>query len=87
MKLQSIFTNSAGILFSRIFGFIRDLLMASILGANVFTDIFFVAFKLPNLFRRVFAEGAFLQSFLPAFISSRHPSVFAVSILIRFFIF
>jgi len=87
MRLRSIFTNSAGILLSRIFGFIRDLLMASILGANIFTDIFFVAFKLPNLFRRIFAEGAFVQSFLPTFISSRHPSVFAVSILIRFFIF
>jgi putative peptidoglycan lipid II flippase len=87
MRLQSIFTNSLGILFSRIFGFIRDLLMASVLGANIFTDIFFVAFKLPNLFRRIFAEGAFVQSFLPTFISSRHPSVFAVSILIRFFLF
>ena len=87
MKIKSFFTNSIGILFSRIFGFIRDLLMASTLGANVFTDIFFVAFKLPNLFRRVFAEGAFIQSFLPTFISSRHPSVFAVSTLIRFFLF
>jgi len=87
MKLRSIFTNTTGILLSRIFGFIRDLLMASILGANVFTDIFFVAFKLPNLFRRIFAEGAFLQSFLPTFISSHHRSVFAISILIRFFIF
>jgi putative peptidoglycan lipid II flippase len=87
MRLRSIFTTSAGILTSRIFGFVRDLLMASILGANIFSDIFFVAFKLPNLFRRIFAEGAFVQSFMPTFIASRHRSVFAVAILIRFFLF
>ncbi|BDY11866.1 murein biosynthesis integral membrane protein MurJ [Hydrogenimonas cancrithermarum] len=87
MRFRSIFTTSAGILTSRIFGFIRDLLMASILGANIFSDIFFVAFKLPNLFRRIFAEGAFVQSFMPTFILSRHRSVFAVAILIRFFLF
>ncbi len=87
MRLRSVFTTSAGILTSRIFGFVRDLLMASILGANIFSDIFFVAFKLPNLFRRIFAEGAFVQSFMPTFIASRHRSVFAVAILIRFFLF
>ena len=62
MLLKSIFTNSTGILTSRILGFIRDLLTASILGANIYSDIFFVAFKLPNLFRRIFAEGAFTQA-------------------------
>jgi putative peptidoglycan lipid II flippase len=87
MRFRSIFTTGAGILTSRIFGFVRDLLMASVLGANVFSDIFFVAFKLPNLFRRIFAEGAFVQSFLPTFIVSRHKGVFAVAILIRFFLF
>ncbi|WP_456451880.1 murein biosynthesis integral membrane protein MurJ [Hydrogenimonas sp.] len=87
MRFRSIFTTSAGIMTSRIFGFVRDLLMASILGANIFSDIFFVAFKLPNLFRRIFAEGAFVQSFLPTFIVSQHRSVFAVAILIRFFLF
>ncbi|WP_456381521.1 murein biosynthesis integral membrane protein MurJ [Hydrogenimonas sp.] len=87
MRLRSLFTTSAGILTSRIFGFVRDLLMASILGANIYSDIFFVAFKLPNLFRRIFAEGAFVQSFLPTFIVSKHRSVFAVAILVRFFLF
>ena len=87
MRFRSIFSTGAGILTSRIFGFLRDLLMASVLGANIFSDIFFVAFKLPNLFRRIFAEGAFVQSFIPTFIASRHRSVFAVSILIRFFLF
>ncbi|WP_281950793.1 murein biosynthesis integral membrane protein MurJ [Nitrosophilus kaiyonis] len=82
---KKIFTNSFGILFSRILGFIRDLLTASILGANIYSDIFFVAFKFPNLFRRIFAEGAFTQSFLPSFISSKHKNLFAFSIFIRFF--
>ena len=40
-----------------------------ILGANIYSDIFFVAFKFPNLFRRIFAEGAFTQSFIPSFIN------------------
>ncbi|WP_457598978.1 murein biosynthesis integral membrane protein MurJ [Hydrogenimonas sp.] len=87
MRFRSVFTNSAGILVSRVFGFVRDLLTASILGANIYSDIFFVAFKLPNLFRRIFAEGAFVQSFLPTFISSKNRSVFAVTVLIRFFLF
>ncbi len=84
---KSIFTNSFGILFSRVLGFLRDMLQASILGANIYTDIFIVAFKLPNLFRRIFAEGAFTQSFLPSFSHSRQKSVFAVSIFLRFLIF
>ncbi len=81
---KAIFTNSFGILFSRILGFIRDLLTASILGANVYSDIFFIAFKLPNLFRRIFAEGAFSQTFIPSFTRSRHKGVFAVYIFTLF---
>ncbi len=84
---RSIFTNSFGILFSRILGFIRDMLQASILGANVYSDIFIVAFKLPNLFRRIFAEGAFSQSFLPSFSHSKQKSVFAVTIFLKIFFF
>ncbi|MEA2111137.1 MAG: murein biosynthesis integral membrane protein MurJ [Campylobacterota bacterium] len=82
---KTIFTNSFGILFSRILGLGRDLLTASILGANIYTDIFFIAFKLPNLFRRVFAEGAFTQVFLPSFTRSRHKAVFSIHILLIFF--
>ncbi len=82
--LKNIFTNSFGILISRITGFLRDFLQASILGANVYTDIFIVAFKLPNLFRRVFGEGAFAQSFIPTFAKSHQKSVFTVSILKKF---
>ena len=84
MRLRSLFSNSMGILTSRIFGFVRDLLMASILGANIYSDMFFVAFKLPNLFRRIFAEGAFSQSFIPSFTASRHKSVFSTGVLLLF---
>ena len=69
---KSIFTNSTGILTSRVLGFIRDMLTANILGAGVYSDIFFIAFKLPNLFRNIFAEGAFSQSFIPSYAASSH---------------
>jgi putative peptidoglycan lipid II flippase len=61
--------------------------MASALGASVWSDMFFVAFKLPNLFRRIFAEGAFTQAFMPSFIASRHKGVFATAIFLRFILF
>lgn len=54
---------------SRISGFVRDMLMASLLGAGIASDAFFVAFKLPNFFRRLFAEGAFNAAFIPSFSS------------------
>jgi len=87
MRLKSIFTNSFGILLSRITGLGRDVLMASALGASVWSDMFFVAFKLPNLFRRIFAEGAFTQAFMPSFIASKHKGVFATTIFLRFLLF
>ncbi len=85
--IKAIFTNSSGILFSRILGFIRDLLTASILGANIYSDIFFVAFKLPNLFRRIFAEGAFTQVFIPAYAKSSHKVRFSSIIFLHFIAF
>jgi len=81
---KAIFTNSFGILFSRILGFLRDLMTASALGANIYSDIFFIAFKLPNLFRRIFAEGAFTQVFIPAYAKSKHRAVFLANIFIIF---
>ncbi|WP_151900649.1 murein biosynthesis integral membrane protein MurJ [Sulfurimonas hydrogeniphila] len=81
---KAIFTNSFGILISRVLGFFRDLLTASALGANIYSDIFFIAFKLPNLFRRIFAEGAFSQVFIPAFTRSRHKALFSINILLVF---
>lgn len=82
---KSIFTNSAGILTSRVLGFVRDMLTASVLGAGVFSDIFFIAFKLPNLFRNIFAEGAFSQSFIPSFAASGHKPLFSVAVFVRLF--
>jgi len=76
---RAIFTNSSGILFSRITGFFRDLIMASTLGVNIFSDIFFIAFKLPNLFRRIFGEGAFSQAFIPSFSRVKNRFIFATS--------
>ena len=80
-------TNSSGILCSRVFGFLRDLSMASVLGAGIYSDIFFVAFKFPNLFRRIFSDGAFTQSFLPSFIATRKKGQFCVAIFGIFFAF
>ena len=85
--IKHIFTNSSGILVSRILGFLRDLLTASILGVNIYSDIFFVAFKLPNLFRRIFAEGAFTQVFIPAYASSKYKIQFSSIIFLQFLAF
>jgi len=63
--LRALATISSMTLLSRILGFARDFVIARIFGAGVLTDAFFVAFKLPNLFRRLFAEGAFSQAFVP----------------------
>ncbi len=52
---------------SRIFGFARDILIANFLGAGAVADAFVVAFRFPNLFRRLFAEGAFAAAFVPMF--------------------
>ena len=62
------FTQSAIFtLFSRITGFIRDIFIATFLGASVSSDIFFIAFKLPNLFRRITAEGALTSAVVPIY--------------------
>ena len=52
---------------SRVFGFVRDILVAQFLGAGAVADAFVVAFRFPNLFRRLFAEGAFAAAFVPMF--------------------
>jgi putative peptidoglycan lipid II flippase len=65
--LKSLATISGLTLVSRILAFARDVLIARIFGAGMATDAFFVAFKLPNLLRRLFAEGAFSQAFVPIF--------------------
>jgi len=50
---------------SRVLGFVRDIVIARVFGADAGTDAFFVAFKIPNFMRRLFAEGAFSQAFVP----------------------
>lgn len=65
--LKSLATISGLTLVSRILAFARDVLIARVFGAGMATDAFFVAFKLPNLLRRLFAEGAFSQAFVPIF--------------------
>lgn len=52
-------------LFSRLLGFLRDVLIAHYFGVTLATDAFFAAFRFPNLLRRLFAEGAFAQAFMP----------------------
>jgi len=63
--LRSVATVGSYTLVSRVFGFIRDVLTAAILGAGPVADAFFVAQRLPNLFRSLFAEGAFSAAFVP----------------------
>ena len=63
--LKTLATVSGMTLISRILGFVRDLVIARVFGAGLATDAFFIAFKLPNLLRRLFAEGAFSQAFVP----------------------
>jgi putative peptidoglycan lipid II flippase len=63
--LKALGTIGCFTLVSRILGITRDVLVARIFGAGMATDAFFVAFKLPNLLRRLFAEGAFSQAFVP----------------------
>lgn len=65
--LKALATISSLTLVSRILAFVRDVLIARVFGAGAATDAFFVAFKLPNLLRRLFADGAFSQAFVPIF--------------------
>lgn len=68
MALMRAITTVGGFtLVSRLLGFVRDMLLAALLGAGPAADAFVVAFKLPNLFRRLFAEGAFSAAFVPMF--------------------
>ena len=64
---RSFFTVSLYTALSRVLGFIRDILIAKYLGSTVITDAFIVAFRLPNFFRRVLAEGAYSAAFIPVF--------------------
>jgi len=58
-------------LISRVLGYIRDILIAIFLGATIYADAFFVAFRLPNTFRRLFAEGTFNAAFIPSYTTEK----------------
>src|SRR5260370_16013553 len=65
--IERILTVGGFTLVSRLTGFFRDILMAAVLGAGPIADAFLVAFRLPNHFRAIFAEGAFNAAFVPAY--------------------
>jgi len=72
MKLYRAFATVGGLtIVSRVLGFVRDILIAATLGTGAVADAFFVAFRFPNLFRRLFGEGAFNSAFVPLF-AKRH---------------
>ena len=67
MMIDRILTVGGFTLLSRVTGFLRDIMLAAILGAGPVADAFFVALRLPNHFRAIFAEGAFNAAFVPAY--------------------
>ena len=69
---RAIATVGGFTLLSRIVGFVRDIVFSAFLGSGAVADAFFVAFKLPNFFRRLFAEGAFSAAFVPLFARELH---------------
>ena len=69
--LSSASTFSFFTLISRVLGYFRDILIATFLGASIYADAFFVAFRLPNTFRRLFAEGVFNAAFIPSYTEER----------------
>src|SRR3954468_24555759 len=73
--LRALVTVSGLTLISRILGYARDFFIARAFGAGLATDAFFVAFRIPNLLRRLFAEGAFSQAFVPVLseYKNKHP--------------
>ena len=72
--IKAAATVSGLTLISRVTGLIRDTLIASIFGVSALTDAFFVAWRLPNLLRRLFAEGAFAQAFVPILVQAKNGS-------------
>lgn len=69
---RAIATVGSFTLLSRVVGFVRDIVLSAVLGSGAVADAFFVAFKLPNFFRRLFAEGAFSAAFVPLFARELH---------------
>src|ERR1051325_10270656 len=74
LMIERILTVGGFTLLSRATGFARDILLAAVLGAGPVADAFFVALRLPNHFRAIFAEGAFNAAFVPAYTRVRGSS-------------
>src|SRR6478672_10794079 len=72
--IDRILTVGGITLVSRVSGFLRDIMLAAVLGAGPVADAFFVALRLPNHFRAIFAEGAFNAAFIPAYARVRGSS-------------
>ncbi len=75
--LRALAAVSSMTLLSRILGYVRDFFIARVFGAGLATDAFFVAFRIPNLLRRLFAEGAFSQAFVPILAEVRNREIAA----------
>ncbi len=91
MKLNNLSKISSNILISRITGLFRDILFANFLGASLLSDAFMFAFRLPNLFRRILAEGAINSVFIPLYLdqhsqSKKDSNIFFSMIFILFLI-
>src|SRR4051812_21460173 len=69
--LRSVGTVASLTMLSRVLGFVRDIVMARQLGLGTVADAFFVAWTLPNLFRRLFGEGALSAAFVPVFVEAK----------------
>ena len=69
--LSSVSVFSFYTLVSRLLGYLRDILIAVFLGASIYADAFFVAFRLPNTFRRIFSEGVFNAAFIPSYAEAK----------------
>lgn len=82
---RSFFTTSFYIAISRVLGFIRDVIIAQYVGVSMLSDAFFAAFRLPNFFRRVFAEGAFNSAFVPIFVEKLENKEQALSFIRNIF--
>src|SRR5512140_908613 len=71
MRMGRAIWLSAATMTSRVLGLVRDQLFAILIGANRWSDAFVVAFRIPNLLRDLFAEGALSSAFVPAFVDAR----------------
>ncbi|MEO0202737.1 MAG: murein biosynthesis integral membrane protein MurJ [candidate division WOR-3 bacterium] len=84
MKLKSFFTFSFGTTISRFTGLLREIVIAYLLGSSNKSDAFFVAFRIPNLFRDLLGDQALNNAFIPAYAQSNYSKSFLWGILIQF---